>query len=157
MPNMTSYTKNIIFYAMHVKVSRDTRRSRTLAMNVAIKSAHCGCERNSCKDWAWWKMCGKHGRIWSKAEHCIKVWYSDSRTCLGKSVHSRPLSSLVPQRPVSHRNACELSHMEAMVRMVDNGMGSNMYRCVQFPRSAKNMDLYLYASFGSFCLLPMQF
>ena len=26
---------------MHVKVSRDTRRSRTLAMNVAIENAHC--------------------------------------------------------------------------------------------------------------------
>ena len=30
---------------------------------IAIESAHCGCERNSCKDWAWSKMCGKHGRI----------------------------------------------------------------------------------------------
>ena len=58
-----------------------------------------------------------------------------------QSVHSRPLSSLVPQSPVSHRNACELSRMEAMVRMADNGMGSNMYQCVWFPRFTKNMDL----------------
>ena len=43
--------------------------------------------------------------------------------------------------PVSHRNACELSPMEAMIRMADNGMGSNMYRCVRFPCSAKNMVL----------------
>ena len=63
---------------------------------------------------------------------------TDSRTCLGKSVHSRPLSSLEPQRPISHRNACELSRMEAMLRIADNRMGSNMYRCVRFPRSAKN-------------------
>ena len=83
----------------------------------------------------------KHGRIWSKVEHCIKVWYSNSQTCLGQSVCRRPLSPLAPQRPVSHRNACELSRMEVMVRMADNGMGSNIYRCVRFPRSAKNMVL----------------
>ena len=103
-----------------------------ISMNVAIESAHCGCEINLCKDWTQSKRCGKYGRIWSKAEHCIKVWYSDSRTCLGQSVHRRPLSSLVPQCPVSNRNASELSHMEAMVRMADNGMGSNMYRCLRF-------------------------
>ena len=34
----------------------------------------------------------------------------------------RDHSSLVPQRLVSHRNACELSHMKAMVQMVDKGM-----------------------------------
>ena len=51
---------------MHVKESRDSRCSRTSPMNVAIESAHCGCERNSCKDWVWLKMCGKHGRILSK-------------------------------------------------------------------------------------------
>ena len=54
-----------------------------------------------------------------------------SISCLGQIVHSRPLSSLVPQRPVSHRNAYELSHMEAMFRMVDNGMGFNRYQCVR--------------------------
>ena len=54
--------------------------------------------------------------------------------------------SLVPQHPVSHHNACELSRMEAMVRMADNGMNSNMYRCVRFPRSAKNMVLWLGAT-----------
>ena len=124
-----------------VKVSSDSQCSRTLPMNVAIKSAHCGCERNSCKDWAWLKMCGKHGRIWSKTKHCIKVWYSDSQTCLGQRVHSRPLSSLVPQCLDSHCNVCELSLMEAMVRLADNGMGSNMYWCVRFPRFAKNMVL----------------
>ena len=58
-----------------------------------------------------------------------------------RALHSQPLSSLMPQRPISHRNACELSLMEAMVRMADNGMSSNMYRCVRFPRSAKNMVL----------------
>ena len=62
-----------------------------------------------------------------------------SGTCLGQRVHSRPLSSLVPQCPVSHRNACELSLMEEMVRMADNGMGCSMYQCVRFPRFAKNM------------------
>ena len=40
---------------------------------------------------------------------------------------------LCPNAPISHRNECELSLMEAMVRMADNGMGSNMYRCVRFP------------------------
>ena len=97
--NMTYETKNITFHVIHVKVSGDSQCSRTLSMNVAIESAHCGCEWNSCKDWTRSKRCGKHGRIWSKVEHCIKVWYSDSRTCLRQSVHSRPLSSLVPQRP----------------------------------------------------------
>ena len=45
-------TKNITFHMIHVKVSSDSRCSRTLPMNVAIESAHCGCERNLCKDWA---------------------------------------------------------------------------------------------------------
>ena len=56
-------TKNITFHVIHVKVSRDFTCSRTLPMNVAIESADCDCERNSCKDWAWLKMCGKHSRI----------------------------------------------------------------------------------------------
>ena len=43
-------TKNITFHVIHVKVSRDFTCSRTLPMNVAIESAHCGCETNSCKD-----------------------------------------------------------------------------------------------------------
>ena len=73
--NMTYETKNISFHVTRVKVSSDSRCSRTLLMNIAIESAHCGCEINSCKDWAQSKRCGKHGRIWSKAEHCIKVWY----------------------------------------------------------------------------------
>ena len=60
---MTYETTNIIFHMIHVKVSSDSRCSRTVPMNVAIKSAHCGCVRNSCKDWAWSKICGKHGQI----------------------------------------------------------------------------------------------
>ena len=118
--NMTYETKNITFQVIHVKVSSDSQCSRTLSMNVAIESAHCGCERISSQDWAWSKMCGKHGRIWSKADHCIKVWYLDSRTCLGQSVHSRPLSSLLPQRSGSHRNACELSWMNCSVWIESN-------------------------------------
>ena len=47
---MTNETKNIIFHAIHVKVSSKSRCSRTLPMNVAIESAHCGCESNSFKD-----------------------------------------------------------------------------------------------------------
>ena len=53
--NMTYETKNITFHVVRVK--------RNLPMNVIIESAHCGCERNSCKDWAWSKMCGK--QLWS--------------------------------------------------------------------------------------------
>ena len=120
-----------------IHVNMSSRLSIVRIMNVAIESAHCGCERNS-------KMYGKNGRIMiqGQTEHCIKVRNSGSRTCLGQSVYSRPLSSLVPQRLVSHRNACELSLMEAVIhRMVNNGMGSNMYRCVRFPHSAKNMVL----------------
>ena len=49
---MTYDTKNIAFHVIRVKVSSDSRCSRTLPMNVAIESAQCGCERNSCKDWA---------------------------------------------------------------------------------------------------------
>ena len=113
---------------IHVKVSIDYWCSRTLPMNVAIESAHCGCERNLCKDWVWSKMCRKHGRIWSKAHNCIKMWYSNSRTYFGQSVHSQLLSSLVPQHPSSHCNEFEPSHMEAMVRMANNGNGSTMVR-----------------------------
>ena len=60
---MTYTTKSITFHVIRVKVSNDSRCSRTLLMNVAIKSAHCGCEGNSCKDWAWSKMCEKNARI----------------------------------------------------------------------------------------------
>ena len=70
---MTYQTNNITFHVIRVKVSSDSQCSRTLAMNVAIESAHCGCERNSGKDWTRSERCGKHGRILSKAEHCIKV------------------------------------------------------------------------------------
>ena len=61
--NMTYETKNITFHVICVKVSSKARFPRNLPMNVAIESAHCGCERNSCKIWAWSKLCGKHGRI----------------------------------------------------------------------------------------------
>ena len=60
---MTYETRNIKFHVICVKVSSKFQCSRTLPMNVAIESAHCDCERNSCKDWAWSKMCGKHGQI----------------------------------------------------------------------------------------------
>ena len=58
---MTYETKNITFHIIHVKVSSDSRCSRTLTMNVANKNAHCGCDRTLCKDWVWSKMCGKCG------------------------------------------------------------------------------------------------
>ena len=60
---MTYETKNIAFHVIRVKVSSDSRCSRTSPMNVAIESTHHGCVRNSCKDWALLKMCEKHGRI----------------------------------------------------------------------------------------------
>ena len=56
-------TKNITTHIIHVKVSRNSRYSRTLLMNVAIESAHCGSERNSYKEWVWLNMCGKHNQI----------------------------------------------------------------------------------------------
>ena len=60
---MTYETNNITFHMIHVKVSSDSRCSRTLPMNVAINSARCGYEGNLRKDWAWSKMCEKHGQI----------------------------------------------------------------------------------------------
>ena len=42
---MTYETKNITFHMIHVNASSDPRCSRTLPMNVAIETAHCGCER----------------------------------------------------------------------------------------------------------------
>ena len=69
---MTYETENITFHVIRVKVSSDSQCSRTLQINIAIESAHRGCERNACKDWARSKRCGKHGRM-IKAEHCIKV------------------------------------------------------------------------------------
>ena len=45
---MTYETQKITFNVIHMKVSSDSRCSRTLSMNVAIDNAHCGCERNSC-------------------------------------------------------------------------------------------------------------
>ena len=61
-------SKNITFHVKHVKVSNKSR-----PMNVAIASAHFGCERNSCKDWAWKNMCGKHG------SNMIKVRGTESK------------------------------------------------------------------------------
>ena len=46
---MTYETKNITFHVIRVKVSSDSRCSRTLPMNVAFESEHCGCERNHAK------------------------------------------------------------------------------------------------------------
>ena len=49
---MTYQTKkNITFHVIHVNVSTDSRCSRTLPKNIAIESAHCGCEINLCEDW----------------------------------------------------------------------------------------------------------
>ena len=48
-------------------------------MNVAIESAHCGCERNLCKDRAWLKMCGKHNIVSKFDTHRVH-----SQTCLGE-------------------------------------------------------------------------
>ena len=39
---MTYETKNTTFHIIDVKVSCDSRCSRTLPMNVAIESARCG-------------------------------------------------------------------------------------------------------------------
>ena len=52
-------------------------------MNVANESTRYDHVRNSCKDWVWSKMCGKHIWMWSKTKTCIKMWYSNFRTCLG--------------------------------------------------------------------------
>ena len=52
--------------------------SRTLLRNITIKGAHCVNKRNSSK------MCEKHSRMWSKLEHCIRMWYSDSPLVQGK-------------------------------------------------------------------------
>ena len=60
---MTYETKKITFHVIRVKVSSDSRCSRSLPMNVAIVSARRGFERNSCKVWARLKRCGKHARI----------------------------------------------------------------------------------------------
>ena len=35
----------ITFHVIQVKVSGDSRCSRTLLMNIRIKSAHCDCEK----------------------------------------------------------------------------------------------------------------
>ena len=50
---MTYETKTIAFHVIHVKVSKNSRHSRTLSMNVAIESANRDCERDLYKDWAW--------------------------------------------------------------------------------------------------------
>ena len=108
--------------------------SRTLPMNATIGSAHCDCERNSCKDCVWSKMCGTHSWIWSKAEHCIQVWHWDSRTCFRQSVHIRPLSSLVPQHPVSHHNVCEVSRVEEWFGWQTPGWAlTHVLMCTIFP------------------------
>ena len=52
-------------------------------------------------------------------EHCVKLWYLDSWTCLGQSVHSLLLSSLVPQCLLSYHSESEIGLMEPMVQMVE--------------------------------------
>ena len=71
-------TKNMTFHVIHVKVSSDSRCSRPLPMNVAIGSARCGCERNSCKDWAWSKY----------------VWKAWSNMIKGKALYQRMILRL---------------------------------------------------------------
>ena len=72
---------------------------------------------NSWENWVWSKMCGKHCRLWSKAKRCNKVWYWDSQTCLGQSMH---------------RNACELSRMEAIGQMVERERERVLPKCQPF-------------------------
>ena len=61
------------------------------------ESAQYDCERDSSKDWFWLKMCGKHYQMWSKAEHCIKLWHPNFWTGLGQSVHCWLLSYPITQ------------------------------------------------------------
>ena len=70
---MTYETKNITFHVIRVKVSSDSQCSRTLPMNVAIESAHCGCDRYSCKDWAWFEDVWK---AWSNMIKGITLYQS---------------------------------------------------------------------------------
>ena len=60
---MTHETKTITFSRTTCASEWEPRCSRTILMNVAIKSAHCDCEKNLCKDWVWSKMCETYNRI----------------------------------------------------------------------------------------------
>ena len=65
--------------------------------------------------------------MWSKANHCIKKCDTpDSRPCFRESLHSRLLSSHVPQHPTPYHNPHELSRMKAIIQIADTKMGSNM-------------------------------
>ena len=54
---MTYETKKLHYHVIHVKLTSDSRCSRTLPMNVAVKSAHSDRDKNLRKDWFWSKMC----------------------------------------------------------------------------------------------------
>ena len=104
----------------------DCRCSRTLLMNAAIESAQYVYEK-FIQGLGFGQWCVESiVRCDQRQSIVINMWYSDSWTCLGQSVHSWLLSSLVPQQPVSHFSECELSRTEAIVRMAYNKMGSNM-------------------------------
>ena len=55
--------KVLHFHVIHMKVSSYSRCSRTLSMNVVIKSAHYDSERNLFKDCVWSKIFGKHNQM----------------------------------------------------------------------------------------------
>ena len=48
---------------------------------------------------------------------------------LGQIMYNRVVSSPMPQHLVSHLSECKLSH-KAVVKIVDNRIGSIIYRCI---------------------------
>ena len=124
--NLMKAIKN---FCMHTKLSVNSSKTKIMLVKSQRKDESCimyNSEALDCMESFKYFFSSNHR--WSEcATRRSEAEKRDSQTCLGKSVHSRPLSSLVYQRPVSHRNACELSHVQEMVRMADNGMCCNMY------------------------------
>ena len=63
MSNMTEGTKSEHFYIVGGELSNDSRCSRILVINIAIKNVYCDCERNVCREWTERAMGGKPTRI----------------------------------------------------------------------------------------------
>ena len=124
---MTYETKNITFHVKHVKVNSNSRCSRTLPINVAIKSAHCSCERNRESN-GFGRRCVESMVEYDQRQSIISMCDTqtlelvEGKVCMVDHSHH-----LFPQRPVSHHNACELSLLDGYhLRLKKNGEFTNL-------------------------------
>ena len=108
-------------YKVHVELSSDSQCSTD------------NCCNWECTLWLWYEcvasesnwQCMESKLQYDWMQHIVSKCDSvNSRTCWRQNIQSQWVSSHIPQLLNSHQRECELSHMEAMMRMAKKGMGS---------------------------------